>query len=56
MSEEELIIEERDNAIDLLDRFVEVIEQKFNQEFGEHTSLNSPWRNALEFLEESEGL
>jgi hypothetical protein len=51
--EDQLIIE-RDTAHDLLDKFVEAIEIKFNKNFGEHTNLNNPWEDALDFLESLE--
>ena len=43
------LIDERDYAHDLLDKFVDVLGG--SAMFGEHSSSNSPWCRALAYLE-----
>ena len=45
------VIEERDTAYKMLDKFVETMESVFDQDFGEHSNFYNPWENALAFLE-----
>lgn len=45
------VIDERDTAHELLDRFAAAIGAMLGEEFGEHSSGNDPWANALEAIE-----
>lgn len=44
-------IEQRDSHHDTADRLTDAIAKHFGQDFGEHSSANNPWANALDFLE-----
>src|SRR6185437_7952711 len=45
------VIDERDQYHEWADKLADAIAERFGVEIGEHSSLNSPWTNALEFIE-----
>jgi Lar family restriction alleviation protein len=44
------ILQERDDYHDIADNLTAAIAKHFNVDFGEHSNLNSPWREALDFM------
>lgn len=42
---------QRDLYHDTADDLTDAISKHFGQDFGEHSSANSPWANALEFIQ-----
>jgi len=44
-------LEQRDFYHDTADDLTDAIAKHFKQDFGEHSSANSPWANALEFIQ-----
>jgi hypothetical protein len=51
-TELEQIIDERDNYHEWADKLAYTIADMLNTTIGEHSSINDPWQNALELLEE----
>ena len=45
-------IQERDHAVFMADALVAAMERLHGVEFGEHSSANCPWQNALNYLEQ----
>ena len=45
------LIDERDRAQLAADDLVSVIERYFGADCGEHSNLNCPWTNAIDFME-----
>lgn len=43
-------LSERDSYHESADKLTDAIAKHFGQDFGEHSSLNAPWENALEFM------
>ncbi|WP_280427839.1 hypothetical protein [Nocardia brasiliensis] len=41
---------ERDRLTELLEEMTDAISAAMGREFGEHTSANDPWRNAIRAL------
>lgn len=48
------VMEERDRCHEWADNLTDAIAQHFGQDFGEHSSANNPWANALEYLENAD--
>lgn len=46
---------ERDSYHEAADKLTAAIAKHFGQDFGEHSSMNEPWSNALEFMSEQAG-
>ncbi|WP_162958804.1 hypothetical protein [Nocardia yunnanensis] len=44
------VIDERDHQAELLDEMTTAIGAVLHRDFGEHSSANDPWRNALHAL------
>lgn len=44
---------ERDRYHDIADELTDAISTIFDVDFGEHSSANCPWNNALEYIEEN---
>lgn len=47
------VIDERETYSDLLDEMTDAIAVLLGVHFGEHSSVNNPWRNAIAALKES---
>ena len=43
-------LSERDSYHESADKLTDAIAKHFGQDFGEHSNLNAPWENALEFV------
>lgn len=45
------IIDQRDDYHEAADQLTAAIANFFDKDFGEHSSLNDPWQNAVDFME-----
>jgi hypothetical protein len=45
------VIDERDQYHEWADKLADAIAERLGVDIGEHSNLNSPWENALEFIE-----
>ena len=50
LESEKQILEERDRYHDMADELANAIAEHFNVEIGEHSNMNCPWENALEWM------
>lgn len=44
------ILRERDRYYDMADKLAQAIANHFNVDIGEHSNINNPWENALEWI------
>ena len=51
-NEDDNTIRDRDRYHEMADRLADAISDVFGIDIGEHSNINSPWYNALDYLEE----